>query len=457
VLRVDDRDRDYYRQVWGFDPVAGRIALAGGHYRYAAEFPLARDPGLNAAGVVIAAEVTFSEGNRVYNHIVFHRGAREARVNCTHTVIYSGSMEDALTLAEDGILDGRRTRAEQVHFARAGTATLPPEEHFVALKSYVSAIAETGIEVLLGGGNTPEWDGRDLGLSQPFGFNAAMRSQVVGALRAVAVNATNMILRNIFAELAITAGTAWMSTRLPLLDGIYFHSLMQRSRLPSFIWLAGLSAPFAEFLVEDPTFFEMMYEAAPLTSLVRVAVFWPSTPPAVFEFLAENVPPEDWVAPARARPDYWSGTPEFPMRQPELLREISKAHEEWDHGKGMVVLTKVSLASGEGEWFHAHVDTLGFYAINHPNCPLIALAALAQHPDPSIRCYLPLRRGIEPDLLTTLAPDDDPYVRMAVAVNPLTPAGALAKLEKDPDPRVRSAASWNPQIAGVDPDPANLG
>src|SRR5271157_711010 len=449
---MDEDDREYYRQLWGFDPVTGRITLTGGHYRYVAEFPLACDPGLEAAGVTIAAEVTFSEGDRVYNHIVFRRGNREARVNCTHTVIYSGTMEDALTLAEDGILGDTRTRAEQVHFARAGTAALPPEEHFVALKSYVAALADAGIENLLGRGNPPEWDGRDLGLSQPFGFNAAMRSQVVAALRVVAPKATNIILRNVFAELANIAGPEWLRPRLPLLDGMYFHSLMRRSSLPYFIWLAGLSAPFAEFLVEDPAFFELMYEAAPLTSLLRVAVFWPSTPASVLEFLAKHVPEEDWTAPAQVRVEYWSETPEFPERQQELKQDLSDASKNLDDAKGLVVLTKVGLASGEGEGFPAHADTLAFRAINHKNCPPTALAIFAAHPDPAVRCFVPLRKSLDVEILASLARDGDPHVRMAVAVNPLTPATALAELNQDIDLRVRSAASWNPQIAGVDPD-----
>ncbi len=69
---VTEDDREYYRQVWGFDPVAER-RLVGGKFQYRAEFPLSCDPRLTAADVKIAAEVTFSKRGEVINHIVLFK------------------------------------------------------------------------------------------------------------------------------------------------------------------------------------------------------------------------------------------------------------------------------------------------------------------------------------------------------------------------------------------------
>lgn len=447
MLRLNEKDRQYYTQVWGFDPVMECVPLTGGESQYRAEFPLPNDPGLANAGVTIAAEVTFSAEPRVINHIVFRRGNREGKVTCTHTIIYSGTVEDALTLATDGILGQAPTRTEEDLFTQAGTVALPPEEHFVALKSYVAAISEVGVEHLLGSSSPPNWGAwGDLGLSQPFGFNSAMRTQVVAALRAVAPQATTAILRNVFAELATEAGAEWFQSRLLLLDGMYFHALMRRSGLQAFFWRAGLSAPFTQFLVEVPDFFELMFDAVPCIPFVRAAVHWPGTPATVLAFLATSVQSVDWTEPAGARADYWSEVPVFRGGDMGLYQEFLRAHQEWDDSKGAINLTKVSFASGEGEWYHAHNDTLGYYALNHTNCPRTAIEIFARHPDSSIRCFVPLRNDVDPQILITLARDEDLHVRMAVAVNPLTPAEVLVELSRDEDLRVRSAVSWNPQI-----------
>src|SRR5271157_1068455 len=105
ILRVPRVvDEEYYKEVWGFDPATEKEILSAGKFRYHTVFPLAEDPGFLATGVTIAAEVTFSTRGDVKNFIVFQRDDKKARVHCTHTVIYSGSLDNALTLAEDGVL-----------------------------------------------------------------------------------------------------------------------------------------------------------------------------------------------------------------------------------------------------------------------------------------------------------------------------------------------------------------
>ncbi|HMF30282.1 MAG TPA: HEAT repeat domain-containing protein [Candidatus Lokiarchaeia archaeon] len=434
-----EEDREYYRRVWGFDPDVDRIQLAGGEMRYRADFPLSRDPGLTAAGVKIAAEVTFHPRGKIYNHIVFSRGHKVAKVNCTHTVIYSGKMEDALTWAQDTILTNFTTLAEQGLFARAGTVSLPPEEHFVALKSYVAALAEAGVENLLGGGNPPEWDGRDLGLSQPFGFNAAMRAQVVAALRAVAEQAMNALLRNVFAELASTAGAEWFRSRLILLDGIYFHDIMREYGNLDYTFKTGLSGAFAQFLLEDLDYFEMLYEIAPLVKLIRVVMHWPDTPPRVFNFLAAHVEPETWVAPDTPPPEDWDDLPILDFAG--WAREIAHYYRRIHVTAVAVEFALVHGVPGAIKWYRHHERTLGFRFLNHPNCPQSVLAVFTRHPDPIIRAFVPLHRDIGPQILVELASDPDEHVRLSVGCNPKTPDAVLEGLGQDSDPNVRFAAT----------------
>ncbi len=438
---LTEDDRKYYREVWGFDPEADRKRV-GAKYQYRSEFPLSCDPRLTAAGVKIAAEVTFSTRGEVINHIVFFRDRREAHINCTHTVIYSGTMDDALTLAQDGILNKFRTLGEQALFNRAGTAKLPPEEHFVALRSYVAAIAEAGIESLLGAGNPPAWDGHDLGMSQPFGFNAAMRTQVVAALREVAPTTTEAILRNVFAELVTTGGPAWFRSRLMLLDGLYFHYLMRNFVNNEFIWKAGMSAPFAQFLLDDPAFFELIFETAPLSNLIRCAVHWPDTPAAVFTCIVTHARAEDWIEPAFPAPEDWA---DFPIQLgPDTNLFLQMAHyysKSRIPPEGALDLGLVRPVPDALKWFRRYRHTIGFWALHHPHLPVSALPTFARHPDPGLRALVTLHREVPPAMLVELASDPDAHVRLGIACNDKTPQEVLMTLASDADPDVRESAS----------------
>lgn len=438
---VIEADREYYKSVWGFDPVDDRHIVEG-RFQYWAEFQLPGDPRLTAAGVKIAAEVTFVARGDILNHIVFIKGKREARINCTHTVIYSGTVDDALTLAQDGILNKFRTLGEQALFNRAGTAKLPPEEHFVALRSYVAAIAEAGIESLLGAGAPPAWDGHDLGMSQPFGFNAAMRTQVVAALREVAPTTAESILRNVFAELVTTGGPEWFRSRLMLLDGLYFHYLMRNFVNNEFILKAGISAPFAQFILEDPAFFEMIFEAAPISPLIRCAVHWPDTPPTVFECIISHSRTEEWTKNAFLSRVDWA---DFPIQMgpetdvfPALADYYSKARIPSDGALNFALIRSVP---GAIKWFRDYRRTLGFWALHHPHLPLTALTTFARHPDPGLRALVTLHRSVTPVILAKLAADPDIHVRLGAASNKQTPPEVLNVLATDSDADVRNAAT----------------
>ncbi len=217
-------ERAYYREVWGFDPVTAQLPLEGVDYRLEAWFPLVNDPGLAAVGVEIGARVDVvcpekkankpNTGERIYNRIVFRRKGAEAAVHCAHTVLYSistGKIHEEMN---------KQLRGSVLTF-------LPAWGHFAALKSYVAAMAEEGIGMML----QAAWKGSpsntlpnsdypfELTLELSFGFNGAMQGQVLRAIRAVAPIAAAAIWREWFMNLLDEAPTDWViNRRVILLD-----------------------------------------------------------------------------------------------------------------------------------------------------------------------------------------------------------------------------------------------
>ncbi len=223
---ITPADRAYYREAWGFDPVMECIHLRGGHYRYETGFPLDHDPGLDAAGVRVAARVDFSSKGEIHNRIVFWRVNQEALVECTHTVAYAGPAQDALTLGDDSLVrDGFLARDVQAMVKRAGgPVTLPPWEHFAALKSYVAAVAEAGVGNMLRAAWAVD---HEKGMRQeevvpvlqlPFGFNSEMQAQVLRAIVDVAPAAGRSLVVEWGCELLDTAPVAWLAEQLGLLN-----------------------------------------------------------------------------------------------------------------------------------------------------------------------------------------------------------------------------------------------
>ncbi|MHA1734320.1 MAG: hypothetical protein ACTSU5_20465 [Promethearchaeota archaeon] len=151
MVIVNEALRKYYVGTWGFDPDAQRIELEGGdagEYRYEAWFELARDPALHAAGVRVGARVDFRV-DTVKNTIVFRRGGSEASVECTHTLVYAGPLDEALTFAADEGLESLPGSGEAKLMEVHPPVQLPPEEHFVALRSYIAALSEVGLGKLM--------------------------------------------------------------------------------------------------------------------------------------------------------------------------------------------------------------------------------------------------------------------------------------------------------------------
>ncbi|OLS13447.1 MAG: hypothetical protein RBG13Loki_2901 [Promethearchaeota archaeon CR_4] len=201
---------DYYKQVWGFDPVSDCIQLKKGWLRYEVWFPLEHDPDFHAIGVGIGARVDW-KGEKISNAIIFRCQAKEARVECTHTVIYHGPKEEVLDLANDPL-------SVSVDTFPLSPACLPPEEHFVALKSYVAGIAEIGIaQVFRASYLSSEYEPE----SAVVGFNSLMQKQVAGALHEVAAVPAKVFLQRFLLDLITSAPPAWVEQRLAYLDVTY--------------------------------------------------------------------------------------------------------------------------------------------------------------------------------------------------------------------------------------------
>ncbi len=261
--------REYYREVWGFDPVddckSSKFLCRG----YSQGYELEGDPYFQAAGIQIIAMVDV-KGENVHNTIMFVRGNRWYPIDCTHTVVFSAPPEEALTFADDLSLEKWSSQAERDLLKKAGgPVILAPWEHFAALKSYVASIAECGIGNILLSIITKENIGL---LDYPFGFNSAMQQQVFTALRKVAPRATKSLLRDIFLEILETSPVEWVNSRLPLLDDLY---------------------DLKSVILSDPPFFDQIQSKLDLGLLSDMSIIYGKTSPKIRQTLArlsKNLP-----------------------------------------------------------------------------------------------------------------------------------------------------------------------
>lgn len=138
-------------------------------------FDLVNDEVLLRAGVQICA-VTEVEGAQVKNLIVFRRDGRESFVNCIHTPICQFVLNPD---AEDAIEILSTEKRPDLQ------ALLAPEEHYVAMKSFVGYLAEKGVlNSLVASYETGFEQGQE-----PLDFNYLMRIQLVEALVVLAPEA----------------------------------------------------------------------------------------------------------------------------------------------------------------------------------------------------------------------------------------------------------------------------
>ncbi len=287
-------DLEYYKSTFGFDPlqdlkqinpmwmITGSVEIT---FRYEKGFPLDADPELDNAGITIWARVDFQH-KKIQNFIVFKRGDLEASVYCTHTVVFSDSAEQILTFAEDLILETYRSKHEEEFLRKTrGPVTLPPQEHFAALLTVVGAVAEVGLSnLILATYQSENFNPENI----PFGFNAAMQSQVLRALRVVAPAETERILRKLLVQLAHNVPVEWIESRLGLLDDMYFQpprGILEAFPNPESFIKSDISTEMKSFFLTDPNFFKIFFTEARVLSLVVWAFSWSKTHPLILDYL----------------------------------------------------------------------------------------------------------------------------------------------------------------------------
>ncbi len=142
-----EKDRAYYRQAWGFDPVkdwATDIVNDKEVYFYEEVFELTNDPALDAAGVKFIARVEVDAEGESHNRLGFLRENEIVFIECIHTAIYDGTPEEIANLSPEDY-------EAMVTSTEGRPAILPPWEHFASLKSFAAGLVDRGIVATLFG------------------------------------------------------------------------------------------------------------------------------------------------------------------------------------------------------------------------------------------------------------------------------------------------------------------
>jgi len=278
--RQDSDTRDYYRSMFGFDPVKSKIKIQAGEYKFEQFYPLKADVEFDRQGILIGARVEFTEAPsgraessrkntsktpdlkvapRINNRIVFKKNDHEQVVSCVHTALCTLDATVALLADENQIFELAKTSANDL-------VLLPPEEHFVSLRSYVEGIATLGIRNIIGASYYSEKINPE---TLPFGFNSAMQRQIIEALRKLAPSATQALVRDVLIELSQTVPEDWFNSRLMLLDQIY---------------------NLKDIILTDPAVFETVDAAVSSSNLRKFAIKYPKTHKTIRKFIEENDP-----------------------------------------------------------------------------------------------------------------------------------------------------------------------
>ena len=107
-------------------------------YEYSKTYDLINDPELMRAGVEARAVLNVGMG-RLQGRIKFVRGNQIAQVTCMNVVV------------DQIVFDGEEEagfRSVSTEFSPSLRYQLPPEEHYVALKSFVGYLVEEGMEAI---------------------------------------------------------------------------------------------------------------------------------------------------------------------------------------------------------------------------------------------------------------------------------------------------------------------
>ncbi|HMF30035.1 MAG TPA: hypothetical protein VKK79_01370 [Candidatus Lokiarchaeia archaeon] len=258
--------QDYYLENFHFD-ICDKHYLDNSEssFFYESTYPLKVDPALDAAGVTISARVTFSAGNSV-NNIVFKRDKSEQIVSCVHTAVCNlpaDRLAEMMSRLEENPGEYAIPVEEQ-------QVKLPPEEHFVALNSYVDGIAQTGIANML---NASYYSEKLNPETLPFGFNSAMQKQILTVLKQLAPDATRSMIVNHIVRLFDEVPADWIESRMKFLDDIY---------------------NFKELFLENFEAFEAIYSKTPSRSLEEWALTYRNTHGSILPYIATGGKERNW-------------------------------------------------------------------------------------------------------------------------------------------------------------------
>ncbi len=398
ILEVPSRK--YYREVWGFDPVTERKDLGHAKFRYERPFTLTQDPPLEAAGITMLARVDFL-GNTSHNRIIFRRGNNEAGVYCTHTVVYKGSFEDAITLVEEISDEGEQ--ADPVlrpHLGPQGIASLPPEEHFVALSSYAQSIAEMGISTLIRKAffaDNPAMEGN------AFGFNSAMQSQIIEALRAIAPQAAGALLQDLCLQIAENVPLLWLMSRLDILEQrLHFRDVIFNNSEAHAAFTDIICSKAAE-IPQDPEVARAVY-----------GFFEKSSSPDARQSMARNT--------------------RLPPKVARILAQFGDygARKSLSENEGLIPEILALLANDQDSRIRVNVA-------KHKNTSLVILNNLAKDQDFYVREEVAKREELSIEIIQNLVNDPDARIRARTIIRDDLPTDQILPLSKDPEIIIRAA------------------
>ncbi len=462
--------RDYYRSTWGFDPVVDCRHLGKDSFRYEECFPLSQDLPLQAVGITIGARVDWG-GEEIHNRIVFHRTdmrgrRRTASVECTHTVVYAGPASDALTFADDiyTSADAIKTSDWERLTPNEKLVTLPPWEHFAALKSYVAAVADMGVIALLLQSIVPS-TAPTVGL--PFGFNAEMQAQVVDALYAIAPRALVSIYRDLTCEFLDTHPQAalidqWMEWPMIFIGRSkrkHWGLLLRRLGEPTLMyWFrhTEIADKLQDRLFTKPALLARAQAIAPDLPWDTLRNEWRARTQAecsdhvicngIHEYLLEFPQAEVW--------------PRHPFSCYEFPREIlSRASASIRRSRVETHLREVIEYYGRDGGMEEEFEQWGKDALDQVEAAItkpfpvervrlheteyylrwndiLMLRVLAHHVHNAL-----VVASLSPEFQADVVADCDFVSRLALVGNPRTNATVLATLVADPQPCVRAAAA----------------
>jgi hypothetical protein len=347
-------------------------------------YPLANDPGLHAAGVEIGARVTPQPKGPPQLRIVFRAGGKEASVDCVHVAVYAGSLESL------------PPEAELARSSEHDPVTLPAEEHFFALNSYVGGIAEVGLGAMFA-------MARESG-NLPVGFNYLMQQQVLKALVHVAPAAALD-----FCLWAMDDATQ-AGERVPKL---VLQAVAARKNVPPEILthLARDDDKIVRCILAQN-------EHTPPEVLTQLAVD-PDGEVRTMAVLNAHLPLEILLR--------FETDPEPSIRAAVAGNEHTPAE----------IINRLA----------ANKDSnLRSYVALNKHAPPEVLARLAGDADRNVRRLVAQNRHTPPEALARLAGDADVNVRVAVAGNKHTPPELLGRLAGDGNVTVRRAVAWRKNL-----------